>query len=145
MRAGETIYIMPLPWGTTFEVDEVNLAPNMQRRHTPLRNAEKDSVSTDDGKAVGQIPLTVTASKQTTVTITNALKVASFTFTKVDADSNDTLLAGAKFELWPAGDDWVKDSNVDKPLYPTYQDNGESTAKMQCHLHGYPIWKLPAL
>lgn len=62
-------------------------------------------------------------------TITNALKVASFTFTKVDADSNDTLLAGAKFELWPAGDDWVKDSNVDKPLYPTYQDNGESTGQ----------------
>lgn len=71
----------------------------------------------------------MTASKQTTVTITNALKVASFTFTKVDADSNDTLLAGAKFELWPAGDDWVKDSNVDKPLYPTYQDNGESTGQ----------------
>ena len=55
--------------------------------------------------------------------------MASFTFTKVDADSNDTLLAGAKFELWPAGDDWVKDSNVDKPLYPTYQDNGESTGQ----------------
>ena len=62
-------------------------------------------------------------------TIINTLKVASFTFTKVDADSNDTLLAGAKFELWPAGDDWVKDSNVDKPLYPTYQDNGESTGQ----------------
>lgn len=61
-------------------------------------------------------------------TITNALKVASFTFTKVDASTGDPL-AGAKFELWPAGDDWVKDSNVDKPLYPTYQDNGESTGQ----------------
>lgn len=129
MRAGETIYIMPLPWGTTFEVDEVNLAPEYAEEAYAIEDAEKDSVSTDDGKAVGQIPLTVTASKQTTVTITNALKVASFTFTKVDADSNDTLLAGAKFELWPAGDDWVKDSNVDKPLYPTYQDNGESTGQ----------------
>lgn len=61
-------------------------------------------------------------------TITNSLKSADFTFTKVDKITGDPL-DGAKFELWPAGDDWVKDSNVDKPLYPTYQDNGESTGQ----------------
>lgn len=63
-------------------------------------------------------------------TITNALKVASFTFTKVDASTGDPL-AGAKFELWPAivnGNDWVKDSNVDKPFYPTYT-GGQSTGE----------------
>lgn len=129
MKAGEAISIMPLPWGTTFEVEEVNLdSTKYADAEYAIKGAEHDSVSTDDGKAVGKIPLTVTASKQTTVTITNALKVASFTFTKVDADTNEPL-AGAKFELWPAGDDWVKDSNVDKPLYPTYQDNGGSTGK----------------
>lgn len=41
MRAGETIYIMPLPWGTTFEVDEVNLAPEYAEEHTPLRTRKK--------------------------------------------------------------------------------------------------------
>lgn len=64
-------------------------------------------------------------------TITNALKVASFTFTKVDASTKDPL-EGAKFELWPAivnGDDWVKDPSVDMPFSPTYQDNGESTGE----------------
>lgn len=131
MKAGEAISIMPLPWGTTFEVKEVNLnSTKYADAEYAIEGAENDSVSTDDGKAVGKIPLTVTANKQTTVTITNALKSADFTFTKVDADTNDTLM-GAKFELWPAvqnsDGEWVKDSKVEEPYFPSYQNNAEAT------------------
>ena len=65
-------------------------------------------------------------------TITNSLKSADFTFTKVDADTNDTLV-GAKFELWPAtvtieGENavWEKTEGA-KPFSPAYQDNGNLT------------------
>lgn len=60
-------------------------------------------------------------------TITNALKVASFTFTKVDASTGDPL-AGAKFELWPAIEqkgEWVKDPDVDEPITPSYSGSQE--------------------
>lgn len=133
MKAGEAISIMPLPWGTTFEVEEVNLnSTKYADAEYAIEGAENDSVSTDDGKAVGKIPLTVTANKQTTVTITNSLKSADFTFTKVDADSNEPL-TGARFELWPAtvtieGENavWEKTEGA-KPFSPAYQDNGNLT------------------
>lgn len=60
-------------------------------------------------------------------TIINMLKVASFTFTKVDASTGDPL-AGAKFELWPAIEqkgEWVKDPDVDEPITPSYSGSQE--------------------
>lgn len=61
-------------------------------------------------------------------TITNSLKSADFTFTKVDAADPDKMLPGAKFELWPAtvtgeGADavWEKKEGAEAitPIYPT--------------------------
>lgn len=84
-----------------------------------------------------RLPLgdTNTGENARSFTITNALKVASFTFTKVDAADTDKPLPGAKFELWPAtvtGEGanavWEKVEGV-SPITPTYQDNGESTGE----------------
>ena len=127
------------PYSTLTLTDEGNwqgVGENLPSGHTYTVKETLDGALASYESTVApaegiHLPLgdTNTGENARSFTITNALKVASFTFTKVDADSNDTLLAGAKFELWPAGDDWVKDSNVDKPLYPTYQDNGESTGQ----------------
>lgn len=126
--AGGAIGLQQIPWTTSFEITEVLPDDIRDKYEAPVYAVTNASNICTGGSASGRIPETETEGNITTVTITNSLKSADFTFTKVDASTGDPL-AGAKFELWPAGDDWVKDSNVDKPLYPTYQDNGESTGQ----------------
>lgn len=102
-----------LPSGHTYSIQE-QMSGNLSNRYTSTIKTDKVSLSLGD---------TNTGSEAKGFTITNTLKVASFTFTKVDADTTKPL-AGAKFELWPAtvtgeGENavWEKTAGA-SPYYP---------------------------
>ena len=127
--AGGAIALQQIPWTTSFEITEVlpnDIKDQYEAPEYEVVNA--DHISTD-GSASGRIPEDKTdEGTTTTVTITNSLKSADFTFTKVDAADPDKMLPGAKFELWPAtvtgeGADavWEKKEGAEAitPIYPT--------------------------
>lgn len=98
-----------LPSGHTYAIQE-EMGDNLSSRYDPIIEKEKISLSLGD---------TNTGSESEGFTITNTLKVASFTIQKVDENTKNPL-ADARFELREAvvnGDTW-SDQEQGKTYYP---------------------------
>ena len=98
-----------LPSGYTYVIQE-KMGDNLSSRYDPIIEKEKILLSLGD---------TNTGSEAEGFTITNALKVASFTIQKVDENTKNPL-EGARFELREAvvnGDTW-SDQEQGKTYYP---------------------------
>lgn len=103
-----------LPSGHTYFIQE-QMSDNLSNRYTSTVETKKVSLSLGD---------TNTGSEAQRFTITNTLKVASFTIKKVNESTKDPL-EGARFELREAvvdGDTWSDQENG-KIYYPNGNEN----------------------